>query len=164
MTEQVTYISSFQFNTLRKYMHSLYATLNHNIEASDERKREFIRELVPQFFYRMRTHRQIQLEDLAKTIGVTVDHLQQFEEGKIRADKKIEDGYCRTCGGHDEKLFFSQQLQEFMNPSIKEDKDRIAMAALRQYGLVMAGVDYKNTCATKGAILTFPSQSTRNSK
>lgn len=158
MSGELTQMIDFRFSSLRKYMQPLYFSLNRHLTETKERKQEVVRKLVPEFFHRMREHRNISLEDIAAKTKLSVATLEGFESGTIRGDREVEDVYCRLCHGENERAHFMDRVHEFMNPSVRETREAIAKDSLRRYGLVIPGVDYANLGTPRGKVLNFPAR------
>lgn len=153
MDQQVTEISSFKFDSLRKYMHPIYSRLNRNLHESKERKKEILHDTVPDFYRRMRAYRGLSLDEVAGGSGFSAEELGAFETKRMPPNFAMEMAYCKACGGHLEFEFFAQQAHEFFHPTVKESKLNVAEAALKQWGIKIPGVDYKSLHAPKGKIL-----------
>ena len=158
MHRKITNLSEFRFDTLRKYMHPIYARLNLDMGECRESKAEILRELVPKFYKRLRTFRNVSLEFLSERSGFTTERLKAFEENFLETTspqeaKEIERAYCKVCYGDHEYGYFAQQIHEFFNPTIKDTKIEVARAALKQKGLLFPDIDYKTLFAPRGKVL-----------
>lgn len=156
MSDTVTEISRFRFNSLRKYMAPVYAQMNFHLHDSKEQKTDLISRLIREFFSRMREHRGISLAELAERSKIEMSDLEAFERGDKKASRWIEAAYLSVCCAHHEMEFFCQQAHEFQNPSVKDSKIDVAKAALKQFGVMIPGVDYKRLHSEGGAVLSFP--------
>ncbi len=151
----VTELFNFRFGTLRKYMAPIYAQMNFHAHDGREQKSALISELIPQFFLRMRDHREITLPRLSELSKIDLADLEAFERGEKKSTREIETAYLRACGAEREMDFFIQQVHEFQNPSVKDSKIEVAKAALKQYGFMFSGVDYQHLSSERGAVLSF---------
>ena len=150
--ENFVSINSFKFNSLHKYMTPIYAELNHKCHAPDDLKRTILAESITAFFIRMREYRGLSLQELSEKTNISTNELEAFEQGK-KKDRHIEAAYARALGGEAEVGFFLQLLHEFKTPSIKESKLELARAALRQYGVMVPGVDYQRLSSETGIVI-----------
>lgn len=155
MDQEVTELASFRFNSLRKYMHPIYSRLNRNLHEPHERKKEILHDAVPDFYRRLRTYRGLSLDNIAQGSGFSAEELGAFEERRLSPNFAMEMAYCNACGGHREFEFFAQQVHEFFHPTVKTSKLEVAESALKQWGVMIPGVDYQNLHAAKGKILEF---------
>ena len=155
MDKEVVDISEFRFGSLRKYMHPIYARMNRHLHETEEKKREILFDMVPEFYRRMRVYRGLSLEQVAKGSAFSTEELADFEKKKTPPSFAKEMVYTTVCGRHIEFEFFVAQVREFFQPSIKESKRDLALPALKQWGIVMPGVDYKNLHTPRGKILNF---------
>ncbi len=153
MSGEVIELTSFRFNSLHKYMQPLYSSLNATTEGSKEEKRELIKKIVPQFFSRLRTYRNIPIEVVASKSKRSCEELEMWELGMSPVSRELEDIYIQICSGHDELDFFRQTLAEFMNPIAKQNREEIAISLLKKMGLRIPTVDYKNLNGQKGKVL-----------
>jgi hypothetical protein len=155
MGKNVVHLDNFKFNSLHKYMIPLYSIFNQNRSVSDEEKLRILKGLIPQFFKRMREYRQRTLEDMALGSGLAQIHFIQYEfDGSGTANRReLQDAYIKVCGGADELDYFEFQMRDFKQPGIKESREKIAIDALKRFGVIMPGVDYKNLHSKKGVVL-----------
>lgn len=151
--QNIVSISKFKFDSLHKYMSPIYAEMNLHCRDSAEHKRATCDTIFPQFFRRMREYREVAIEELAQKSGLAVVELRAFERGEKKHDRAIPPAYVRLLGGQREMECFVQQVHQFHNPSVKESKIDAAMAALRQFGVMIPGVDYKNLHREMGKVL-----------
>lgn len=158
MNEQITSLSDFRFNSLRKFMQPLYAELSHHARDSKEEKQELIRAIIPRFFRRLRAYREVSLETVAEHAGLAVNELRLFEDGAIKSNSTIEYAYCRSCSASQERDFFERRLHEFMHPTARASREAVAMDALKRFGVVMPDVDYAGLNSPKGILLSFPAK------
>ncbi len=155
MDQEVTEIANFKFNSLRKYMHPIYSRLNRNLHESHKRKKEILHDTVPDFYRRLRTYRGLSLDEVAHGSAFSAEELGAFETKRLPPTFAMEMAYCKACGGHMEFEFFAQQVHEFFHPTVKTSKLEVAESALKQWGVMIPGVDYQDLHATKGKILDF---------
>ncbi len=140
-------------------MAPLYAEMNRHQHDSKEQKAAAISKFVREFFRRAREYRDISLPELADRSKIELSALEAFEMGESKCTREIERAYIRACCAHLELEYFCQQAHEFQNPSVKDTKREVAEAALKQFGVMFPGVDYKNLRRDCGALLHFPRRS-----
>ena len=149
-------ISNFKFKSLRKYLEPVYIQLRLNSNLSANEKKLIAPLIAAQFFKRMREHRKISIERIARLAEVSVDYLELFERGEVSPKKQVEFAYCQACCAFHECHYFMQQILENSNPEIKEKVQEIALDAFKRFGVVIPTVDYKNLHEPRGKILEFP--------
>lgn len=154
--ENVVQFGDFHFDSLRKYMQPLYAMLIRNENQSSDEKRLIHRQAVAGFLKRLRTYRDRSIEDLAAQLNLRPEDLKQIESGEAEIDRKIFMPYIEKCYGERELYHFSERLREFQTPSIRSTKMAIAHDALKRFGIIMDGVDYKSLHTPRGQCLAFP--------
>lgn len=153
--DEILEMSSFKFSSLRKYMHPIYSRLNRDLHENKERKKEILKDVVPEFYHRMRTYRGLTLDSVAKGSSISIEKLRAFEEKRIHPEVSFERAYLRACSGWQEFEYFTQMVHEFFHPTTKEKKMDVAEPAFRQFGIIIPGVDYKNLHAQRGKVLQF---------
>ena len=158
MNGQLTSLSDFRFDSLRKFMQPLYAELNLHSRDTKEEKQTLLRSLIPRFFRRLRTYREIPLEVVAERANLPLGDLQLFEDGALKTCSAIEYAYCQTCSGSHERDFFERRLYEFIHPTVRASREAVAMDALKRLGVVMPDVNYAELNSAKGVLLSFPSK------
>jgi transcriptional regulator with XRE-family HTH domain len=156
MASDLTSLSTFRFGSLRKFMQPLYAELNRHIEAPEDEKRKLIRAIIPRFFQRLRTYREVSLEQIAERANLSIEDVQRFEAGQTKASSDIEYAYCRLCSAFHERDFFERRLHDYLHPSIRDSRESIAMDALKRFGVILPDVDYASLHSPKGKLLSFP--------
>jgi hypothetical protein len=156
MKNKIVYFSEFKFNTLRKFMSPFYSTLNQHLDWPIENKKTLIYKIIPAFCVRLREYRNRTLEEIAEKNQIAIDVLKKFETSPFEFDQThVIKAYVDTCYGYDEFMFFREQLFEFLHPSLKESKNEIAGTVIRQFGIILPGVDYKNLSAKRGVVVPF---------
>lgn len=158
MNGQLTSLSDFRFDSLRKFMQPVYAELNHRVRDAKEEKLELLRALIPRFFWRLRIYREVSLEAVAERARLPVDDIKLFEEGAIKTNPAIEYAYCQACSGSQERDYFERRLYEFIHPTVRDSRETVAMDALKRFGVVMPDVDYASLNSPKGILLSFPAK------
>ena len=112
MNGQLTSLSDFRFDPLRKFMQPVYAELNHHARDTKEEKQELLRAVIPKFFRRLRIYREVSLEVVAERAGFRVDDIRLFEEGATKTNPAIEYAYCQACSGSQERDYFERRYFE----------------------------------------------------
>jgi len=159
----MTEISQFRFNSMRKYMHPIYALLNRNLDLREQEKREFVKRTIPKFFQRLREYRNISREGMAAATGILLTDLKQFENGEpVKTSRDFGWEYLRACHAFSEFDYFSQQIREFYHPSIKGTAQDMAIDLVKKFGILLPSVDYKSLHAARGTILEFKNDGRRN--
>jgi hypothetical protein len=158
MNGQLTCLSEFRFDSLRKFMQPVYAGLNLHSHDTKEEKQTVLPALVSQFFRRLRIYREIPIEMVAERANLPVEDLEKFEAGVLKSNPAIEYAYCRACSGLQEREFFERRIYEFIHPTVRASKEAIAMDALKRFGVVMPDVDYAGLNTPKGVLLSFPAK------
>lgn len=146
-------LSSFKFNSLRKYMAPFYASLQRQIHMADEEKERIVTAAVPVFYERLRTYRDRTLLDICEFSKCSIESLERFEAGEIKATPEIEMAYCKVCYGDSERIQFMHEIRAFYRPSIRETEIALAKDVYIKFGLTSAYVDYQNLNAQRGKIL-----------
>ena len=120
-----------------------------------EKKQQILLATIPEFYKRMRSYRDLSLEEIAVGSNVALSELQSFERGELRATKEIEWAYCKICHGHHERTFFAHEIYAFFHPSVRESSLAIAKDVFTKFGLISPYVDYQNLNAPRGKVLEF---------
>lgn len=136
-------MNDHEFKILRKYMAAFYAELRFRESESNEFKLTYIKSIVPQFFARVRKFRNVSLEKISKHSGLSEQEVQDYEHGKeIRNADVLSRSYCHTCGAHREIEYFTELVEEFKNPSVRENKRNIANDFRKKTGLQFQTIRY----------------------
>ena len=152
-------ISRFRFNSLHKYMHVIYATLNQNIDLPPEEKRQLVRKALQLFFRRLRRYRRFSLTEISEKTKIPLEHIVRFERTGVEEQWNILGSYLKICGGFVENEYFQEKIREFMSPGLRESKEEQALNLLKRFGVMMPGIDYKLLHQRKGAVLSFSKES-----
>lgn len=158
MNGQVTNLSDFRFDSLRKFMLPVYAELNRHAHDTKEQKQTLLRSLISRFFCRLRTYREIPLEVVAERARLPVSDLRLFEDGLLKTSPAIEFAYCQICSGSHERDFFERRLYEFIHPTLRASREAVAMDALKRFGVVMPDVNYAELNTPRGVLLPLPAK------
>ncbi len=134
-------------------MQPIYAVLNKNLHTTTDQKKAIVKDILPDFYRRMRVYREKSFEDLSESSKIPVSAFSDFENKSTSLTYAIETSYLHACNGFDERAFFSEQLNEFFNPLIKEGKLELAKAIFKDYGIVLPTVDYKTINSPRGVVL-----------
>lgn len=153
--ENVVCLADFHFDSLRKYMQPLYAMLIRSEDQSRDEKRLISLQARVEFLKRLRTYRGKSIEDLAAQLNLNSEELKQIESGAVEIKKQIFMAYLAKCHGEREFHHFIERLREFQAPSIRSTKMAVAYDALKRFGIIMDGVDYKTLHAPRGKCLVF---------
>lgn len=151
---EVISISEFKFTSLRKYMSPVYSFLHRQAGAAEEEKQKIVRTAVSQFFQRLRSYREISLENLVLASSqVTAEEAISFERGEIALSRDLQDAYCKACYGHVELDYFFYELRAFQKPSVRDACRSIAKDLFSSRGIIVPYVDYQNLNYDEGRVL-----------
>lgn len=153
--ENVVRLADFHFDSLRKYMQPLYAMLVSNNEKSEEEKRLIRHQAGAEFLKRLRTYRGQSIEELAEQLNLGADELKRIEGGEVEISRGILKSYIEIYYGERELEHFNERLREFQAPSIRSARMALAYDALKRFGIIMDGVDYKALHTPRGKCLAF---------
>ncbi len=152
---EVVHLNKFHFDSLRKYMQPLYSELVRNENKPKDEKHKIKSQVLAEFLRRLRVYRGKTISELAEKFNLNCQELEQAEGGKVEISTGPFMAYIKGCYGEREFSYFSEKLREFHDPSIRLSKLAVAHDALKRFGIVITGVDYKSLHAQKGQLLKF---------
>lgn len=155
----VVFMDHFRFDSLSKHMKPFYADLIRHENANDEQKAEIRRKVCVNFYRRVREYRGLTVDRTAEICRVSSDEIQALERGDKEHEKWLIGRFIRACGADLEYEVFFQKLLEFKDPRARASVRDVAIPALKQWGIIIPGVNYKNLNSKEGNIVPLFSES-----
>lgn len=154
--DNLVFFNEHQFDTLRKHMIPFYAELRFEESKPVPFKIEFGRNMIAKFFTRVRLYRNLSLEKISKVSGVSLEEVENFEQGKpTKEAKHLENHYIELCDAERELGYFFELLEEFMNPENRETKKIIAKNFSQITGLKFQTIRYDMLDSDEKNIIPF---------
>jgi len=149
----VVFMDRFHFDSLSKHMKPFYADLVRHENAPQEQKTLIGRKVCVNFYRRVREYRRLSVERAAEICRVSSDEIQALERGDKEHEKWLIGRFIRACGADLEHEVFFQKLLEFKDPRARASAREVAIPALKKWGIIIPGVDYKNLHSKQGKVV-----------
>ncbi len=149
----VVFMDRFHFDSLSKHMKPFYADLIRHENAPQEQKTLVASKVCVNFYTRVREYRGLTVERTAEICKVSSDEIQALERGDKEHDKWLIGRFIRACGADLEYGVFFQKLLEFKDPRARASAREVAIPALKKWGIIVPGVDYRNLNSKRGKVV-----------